>query len=108
MPLGAFLTAPIRHRGRGVGSIDLANGAQDGAFSQADEETVVLSASRAALVIANARTRRADGREVALQVTPLAETLRTGELVRAEEIVFRVPDGRSITTLLNAAPSYAA
>ena len=57
MPLGAFLTAPGRHRGRGVGSIDLANGAQDGAFSRADEETVVLLAAQAALVVANARGR---------------------------------------------------
>ena len=48
--------------------------------------------------------RRADGREVALQVTPLAETLCTGKRVRAEEIVLRIPDGRSITTLQDLQP----
>ena len=48
--------------------------------------------------------RRADGREVALQVTPLTEALRTGERVRAEEIVLRIPDGRSITTLQDLQP----
>ncbi|MCY4664812.1 MAG: response regulator [Acidimicrobiaceae bacterium] len=45
--------------------------------------------------------RRTDGREVSLAEFPLAEVLRTGETVRAEEIVLAVPDGRSITTLVN-------
>ena len=35
---------------------------------------------------------------------PLAQALNTGETVRAEEIVLRVPDGRSVTTLINATP----
>ena len=34
----------------------------------------------------------------------MAELLSAGETVRAEEIVLRVPDGRSVTTLLNATP----
>ena len=45
--------------------------------------------------------RRADGREVAL---PLAQVLSTSETVRAEEIVVEVPDGRSVTTLVNVTP----
>ena len=48
--------------------------------------------------------RRADGREFSLQEFPLAQVLSTGERVHAEEIVLRVPDGRSVTVLLNATP----
>ena len=48
--------------------------------------------------------RRADGREVSLREFPLARALSSGETVRAEEIVIRVPDGRSITTIINATP----
>ena len=50
--------------------------------------------------------RRADGREISLEEFPLAQALNTGETVRAEEIVIQVPDGRSITTLVNATPIY--
>ena len=46
--------------------------------------------------------RRADGRGISLREFPLAEALSTGETVRAEEIVIRVPDGRSVSVLLNA------
>ena len=46
--------------------------------------------------------RRSDGREVALDAFPLAEALRGGETVRAEEIEISVPDGRSVTALVNA------
>ncbi len=48
--------------------------------------------------------KRADGREISLQASPLADLLRVGETVRAEEIVLRVPDGRTVTVLLNATP----
>ena len=48
--------------------------------------------------------KRADGREVSLREFPMAELLRVGETVRAEEIIMRVPDGRSITTIVNATP----
>ena len=46
--------------------------------------------------------RRADGREISLREFPLAEAFSTGETVRAEEIVIGVPDGRSVSVLLNA------
>ncbi|MCY4399773.1 MAG: response regulator [Gemmatimonadetes bacterium] len=52
--------------------------------------------------------RRADGREVALAEYPMAELLKRGETVRAEEMTFTVPDGRSVTTLMNATPIHAA
>ena len=48
--------------------------------------------------------RRADGREISLEEFPLAQALSTGETVRAEEIVIEVPDGGSVTTLVNATP----
>ena len=48
--------------------------------------------------------KRADGREISLREFPLAQALSTGETVRAEEIVIGVPDGRSVTVLLNATP----
>ncbi len=48
--------------------------------------------------------RRADGREASLQEVPMVELLGAGETVRAEEIVLCVPDGRSVTVLLNATP----
>ena len=48
--------------------------------------------------------RRADGREISLEEFPLAQALSTGETVRAEEIVIQVPDGRRVTTIVNASP----
>ncbi|MDE2836981.1 MAG: response regulator [Chloroflexota bacterium] len=48
--------------------------------------------------------RRADGREVSLREFPIAELLSVSETIRAEEIVLGVPDGRTVTVLLNATP----
>ena len=48
--------------------------------------------------------RRADGRAVALAEFPLAQHLSNGETVRAEEILLSVPDGRSVTMLINVTP----
>ena len=48
--------------------------------------------------------RRANGQEVSLREFPLADLLSVGETLRAEEIVLRAPDGRSVTALLNATP----
>ena len=52
--------------------------------------------------------RRADGREASLSEFPLAAYLGTGEMVRAEEVVLSVPDGRSVRTLINATPIHSA
>ena len=162
----AYLGAPIRHRGEHVGHIYLAKSELGQEFTREDEETLVMFASQAALVITNARRhrderraradletlidtspvgvvvfdartgrpvsinqesrrimgnlqtpgcpveqlldvltfRRTDGREIALDEFPLAQALSTGETVRAEEIVIQVPDGRSVTTVINATP----
>ena len=48
--------------------------------------------------------RRADGQEISLETHPLAQMLKTAKTVRAEEVVLEVPDGRSVTTLVNVTP----
>ena len=58
----AFLAAPIRHRGERVGNIFLGKAGSDHDFSAEDEETLVMFASQAALVIANARRYRDEQR----------------------------------------------
>ena len=47
---------------------------------------------------------RADGTEISLEELPLSRALGVSETLRAEEIVLRVPDGRSVRALLNATP----
>ncbi len=165
-PVTSFLVAPIRHLGESVGTIAVAREEPGREFSGGDQETLVMFASQAALVIANARRyreerrarsdletlvdtspigvvvfdvgnrrvasvnrearriggnllepdssveqvlstltfRRADGREVSLQDLTVYEALGTGETVRAEEITIEMPDGRSVTALINATP----
>ena len=51
--------------------------------------------------------RRGDGREVSLSEFPIAELLSKGETVRAEEVVLSVPDGRSVSILVNATPIHS-
>ena len=51
--------------------------------------------------------QRADGRELSLSDDPMMRVLRSGETVRAEEIIINLPDGRSVPTLVNAAPIYS-
>ena len=48
--------------------------------------------------------QRADGWEYSLEEGSLVQILGSGETVRAEEIVLTVPDGRSVTALMNATP----
>ncbi len=51
--------------------------------------------------------RRADGSEITLDRL-LTSELNTAAKVRAEEFVLSVPDGRSVTTLVNATPIHSA
>ena len=161
-----FLASPISHRGERVGNIFLAVKEFKEEFTRNDEEILVMFASQAAMVIANARRyreerraradletlintspvgvvvfnartgepvsfnreatrivdglrqpdqsieqlintltyRRADGREFSVSDMSVADLLRAGETIRAEEIAIRVPNGRSVTALLNATP----
>ena len=162
----SFQGTPMRHRGADVGSFFLADKADGAAFTEEDEEVLMLFASQAASAIANARThrderraradlealietspvgvlvldaetggpvwfnrearriaenlrepgrapeqvlevlsfRRADGREVSLGAFSIEQLIRSGETMRAEEVVLSVPDGRSVRTLVNATP----
>ncbi len=169
LPIKTLLGAPMRHRGEHVGNLYVAEKEGGREFTREDEETLVLFASQATMVVVNARRhrdeqraradlealintspvgvlvfdatsgalaslnrearrifdelrppgrplesllevltfKRDDGREVSLEEFPLAQTLSTGETVRAEEIVIQVPDGRSVTTLINATPIHS-
>ncbi len=154
---------PLHHRGVHVGSFFLDNKEGDQGFTDADEETLVLFASQAAVAIANARAYRdehlarvglealidispvgvavldartaeftvfnrearalgerlgpvladvlegmtcrfSDGRAIVLGEYPLAEQLGRAERIRAEEVEFVVPDGRSVKALINSTP----
>ena len=48
--------------------------------------------------------KRPDGREIPLQELPTERAIRSGETVRAEEIIIHLPDGQTVTTLCNATP----
>ncbi len=48
--------------------------------------------------------RRGDGRQLSVAEFPLTRSLTTGETVRAEEIVLQAPDGRQVSTIINATP----
>ena len=51
--------------------------------------------------------RFAHGREVALDRISLAQELKNSRTVRAEEVVVSVPDGRSVSMLVNGTPIHA-
>lgn len=50
------------------------------------------------------RLHRPDGWEISLEKLPAAQALSEASTVRAKETVIQVPDGRSVTTLMNALP----
>ena len=55
-------------------------------------------------VLSTVTIQRGDGRELMLADFPIAETLRTGEAVRLEQMVLQSPSGRKITVMVNATP----
>ena len=71
--MGPFLSAPIRHGGSASGYIHLARDRGGPGFSQTDEETLVMFAAQAALVIANARRYR-DEQRIRADLETLIET----------------------------------
>ncbi|MDE2778267.1 MAG: response regulator [Chloroflexota bacterium] len=169
LPVGqrvSFLASPVFNLGDRVGNLYLADKDGGEEFTSSDEETLLMFASQAGMIISNARRYRdeqrarkdleslidtspvgvvvfdaetgmpvsinreaariveilrepdqpaeqildvltfirGDGRQVSLKEFSMVELLSIGETIRAEEIVFKVPDGRSVTTLLNATP----
>lgn len=77
-----FMVAPIRHRGQSVGTIYLAREAagESPEFTREDEDTLVMFASQAALVIANARRYR-DERRARADLETLVDTSPVGVVV---------------------------
>ena len=73
MPMSALLAAPLRHRGAGVGHLSVAMSEPGEAFGREDEETLVLFAAQAALVIAHARRLR-DERRARADLETLVDT----------------------------------
>ncbi len=51
--------------------------------------------------------RRPDGREIPLTDLPTERALKSGETVRAEEVIIHLPDGQAVTTLINATPIFS-
>ena len=52
--------------------------------------------------------QRPDGTAIPPEKLPFRRALNKGETVRAEEVVLRLPDGRSVPALINATPFYGA
>ena len=103
LPVGVFrfMAAPMFHRGARVGHIFV--GGRDGGeeFSRADEETLVMFGSQAALVIANARTHREERRaradlETLVNTSPVGVVVldaATGAPVSINRETMRIVDG---------------
>ena len=51
--------------------------------------------------------RRPDGREIPVAELPTQRALKSGETVRAEEIIIQLPDGEAVTTVINATPIFS-
>ena len=104
MPVSSVLTllaAPLRHRGEAVGNICLGetNGGRE--YTQEDEATLVMFASQAALVIANARRYRDEQRaradlEALINTSPVGVAVfdtGTGALVSFNRETARILEG---------------
>ena len=76
----SFLAAPILHGGKRVGNIFLAVTGDEREFTSEDEETLVMFACQAALVIANARRYR-DEQQTRTNLETLINTSPVGVVV---------------------------
>ena len=166
LPTNNLRAAPLRHQGIQLGNLFVDAKDGGGEFTSEDEEVLLLFASQAAAVIANARTfraerrarsnlealvetspmgvvvcdatsgtpvslnqeakrifrrlcmpgeapeevlsivrvRRGDGREFALAELSTAQALSSATTLRAGEVVLEVPNGPSVSILINAMP----
>ena len=108
-----LLAAPVLHIGRRVGNIFVAERETGGEFSREDEETLVMFASQAALVIANARRHRDEQRartdlETLIDTSPVGVIVfdaRTGAMASFNREAVRIVDslrepGRPVQELL--------
>ena len=98
LPSKTFQGTPMRHRGVHVGNFYLVEKAGDEAFTDEDEEILVLFAAQAATAIANARTYRAERRaradlEALIETSPVGVVVfeaRTGALVSLNREAARI------------------
>ena len=90
LPWGTFQGTPMRHRGVHVGNFYLVEKEGGGAFTDADEEILMLFAAQAAAAIANARTYR-DEQRARADLEALVETSPVGV------VVFEAATGRVAT-----------
>ena len=79
-PVGAFLGAPIRHRGEHAGNLYLSDKEGGLEFTQEDEDTLLMFASQAAMAIANARKHR-DEQRARADLDALVNTAPVGVVV---------------------------
>ena len=94
----SFMAAPIDHRGESVGHFFLAGKVSGPEFTAEDEETLVMFASQAALVITNARRYRdqqltAADREALINTSPVGVVVfdaRTGKPVSVNREAARI------------------
>ena len=77
---GTFQGTPVRYRGAGVGYLFLGEKAGGAAFTEADEEVLVLFAAQAAAAIGNARAHRGE-RRARKDLEALVETSPVGVVV---------------------------
>ena len=99
--LTAFMAAPLLHQGTRVGHIYVGHGEAGREFSQEDEETLVMFAAQAALVIANARRHREErrarsGLETLIDTSPVGVVVfdvRTGVAASFNREARRIVDG---------------
>ena len=99
--LTAFMAAPILHQGVRSGNLYVGSGEPGREFTQEDQETLVMFASQAALVIANARRHREEqraraGLETLIETSPVGVVVldaRTGAPVSFNREAARIVDG---------------
>ncbi|MYB21709.1 MAG: response regulator [Chloroflexi bacterium] len=80
VPAASLLVAPIRDRGEGLGTIYLAHDETDREFTPEDEDLLVMFASQAAMVIANARRHRQE-QQTRADLETLVDTSPVGVVV---------------------------
>ena len=111
--MSTFLGVPIRHMGDAVGNIYLTEKAGGREFTQEDEDTLVLFASHAAVVINNARRFERERRakadlEALINISPVGVMVfdaKNGDLLSRNEETRRIvgplnAPGRSMSQLL--------
>ena len=101
LPSKTFQGTPMRHRGVHVGNFYLVEKEGGEAFTDEDEEVLVLFASQAATAIANARIYRAEHRaradlEALVETSPVGVTVfdaQTGDVISINREARRIVEG---------------